>query len=145
MSTWTDWIDIERAELKQGPLNDFGVYEIRAVNSKGQPIPISRLVGVDRLGCLYVGRSGFRHQKTRRTIANRIKEFLRGPHSGGTTYARAKTTLQQGQKFSSHRLQVRAIFLPDDKIELEESKALYGYFRRHAELPPCNSALPKKK
>lgn len=145
MSGWTDWIDIDFAESKEGPLNDFGVYEIRAVDSKGQPVPIKRLVGVDMLGRLYVGRSGFSHQKTKRTIANRIREFLRGRHSGGVTYARAREILQQTQKFSGHRLQVRAMFLPDDKIESGESKVLYDYFSKHAELPPCNSALPKKK
>lgn len=94
---------------------------------------------------LCVGRSGFRHQKTKRTVANRIKEFLRGPHSGGATYTRARKTFQQAKTLSGHRLQVRAMFLPDDKIESRELKVPYNYFSIYAELPAFNSALPKKK
>lgn len=64
MSRWSDWIDIELAKSRQGPLNDFGVYQIRAVTLSGEPIPISRIVGVDSSGILYVGRSGYRHQRS---------------------------------------------------------------------------------
>lgn len=145
MNNWTDWIDIDLAKSKRGPLNDFGVYEIRAIDSKGVPIAISRLVGVDDLGVLYIGRSGYRHQKTERTIANRIREFLRQTHSGGVTYERARQTLSQSQKFSDHRLQVRAMFVPDEKIDSTERTLLHNYFSKHGEVPPCNSVLPKSE
>jgi hypothetical protein len=146
IDNWTDWIDIDLAKSKRGQFNNFGIYEIRVVDSRGQPIPISRLIGVDYPGVLYIGRSGLRNQKTKRTIANRIQEFLRQKnHSGGITYARAKKILQQEKKFSGHRLQVRAIFLADEEIKSKEAKVLRDYFSIHAELPPCNSALPKKQ
>jgi hypothetical protein len=141
MSKWSDWIDIELAKSQRGPFNDFGIYQIRAVTSLGEPISISRLVGVDPLGILYLGRSGYRHKKSERTIANRIREFLQRQHSGGVTYARANETLKREPQFSEHRLQVRAMFLPDEKINAAESKALHDYFLTHAELPPCNSQL----
>jgi hypothetical protein len=143
MSNWTDWIDIDLAKSNQGPLNDFGIYEIRVVDSKGQPVPISRLVGVDSVGLLYVGRSGYRWQKTHRTVANRVGEFIRQQHSGGITYARARETLQKTKRFSDHCLQIRGMFLPDKEIDLAEIKVLRNYFSEHAELPPCNSAFPR--
>jgi hypothetical protein len=142
MDRWSDWIDIELAKSQHGLLSDFGVYQIRVVTPSGEPISISRMVGVDSLGILYVGRSGYRHQRSKRTVANRIREFLRQQHSGGVTYARAKDTLQRASQFSDHRLQVRAMFLPDEEIDAKESGILRDYFSRHGELPPCNSQLP---
>ena len=143
MSNWTDWVEIESAKSRRGPLNDFGIYQIRVVEPSGGPISIGRLAGVDSLGILYVGRSGCRHQQTDRTIANRIREFLQRAHSGGITYVRAKKTLQRVPRFSGHRLQVRAMFLPDEEIDETESSILHKYFSEYAELPPCNSSLPK--
>ena len=145
MTKWSDWMDVDLAGKQNGSLDDFGVYQIRAVNKSGNPIPIGRLAGVDPLGILYVGRSGFRRQKTNRTVANRVREFVRQAHSGGITYARANKILKQVPQFSDHQLQVRAKVLPDDKIDVEESNVLRKYFKKYAELPPCNSALPKAK
>ena len=142
MSRWSDWIDIELAKSRHGPLNDFGIYQIRAVTPSGEPIPISRIVGVDSSGIVYMGRSGYRHQRSKRTVANRIREFLRRRHSGGVTYARAKETLQRASQFSDHCLQVRAMLLADEEIDAMESDVLRDYFSRHGELPPCNSQLP---
>ena len=54
MSKWSNWIDIELVKSQRGPVNDFGIYQIRAVTALGDPIPISRLVGSDPLGILYI-------------------------------------------------------------------------------------------
>lgn len=142
MGKWSDWVEIELAKSSSGPFDNFGIYQIRAVAPSNEPIPICRLVGIDSLGILYVGRSGYRYQRSKRTIANRIREFVRQQHSGGITYASARKVLQQSPKFSQHRLQVRAMFLPDDKIGKAESSVLNDYFSIYAELPPCNSSLP---
>jgi len=136
MSNWSDWVPIEIAKSKTGPFNYLGIYQIGAVMPTGKPIPIHRLVGVDRSGVLYIGRSG---HALRRSIANRIGEFDDGKrHSGGATYARAKQVLDK--VFPGHRLQVKAMRVTaQEAIEGAESRAL-EYFEEHAELPPCNSA-----
>ena len=41
MSKWSNWIDIELVKSQRGPVNDFGIYQIRAVTALGDPIPIS--------------------------------------------------------------------------------------------------------
>jgi hypothetical protein len=143
MSKWSKWVDIESAKSKTGSFNDFGVYEVRAVNQSNSPIPINRFIGIDPLGILYIGRSGYGGKNSARTIANRIREFLQRQHSGGVTYAKAKLILtRRSPQFSGHHLQVRAVFVAGDEIEAEESKELRKYFDEYGELPPCNSALP---
>lgn len=139
------WKQIEIvAESRKEYFHSFGVYEIAVVNAKGKPIPIARLAGVDKSGLLYIGRSGFRNQKTKRTITKRIKEFLNGPHSGGETYDIAFKVLSKTQKFSKHRLKVRASILPDRQIIPKETKLLKKYFLKYGELPPLNSSIPCK-
>ena len=143
MRKWTSWKEISPAIAKDGTLNDYGIYQIRLVDKKGKVIPIGRFVKIDQQGLIYIGRSGFRLQRTGRTIANRIKEFVNQNHSGGITYALAQKVLRKQKKFSEHRLQVRGMFLPDNEIDRAEKKALRDYFAHYAELPPCNSAFPK--
>jgi len=136
---WTPWVDVELAKSRKGPFSDYGIYQIRAVTPAGEPIPISRLAAVDPLGILYIGRSGYRRQHTRRTVAHRIGEFLRRQHSGGHTYARAVKVMRRNPAFAGHRLQARARFFSDDEIDAAEGETLREYFLTCAELPPCNS------
>lgn len=139
MRPWTPWIEIEAACARNGAFREFGVYQIRAVSTSGDPIPINRLIGTDANGILYTGRSGYRNGTGYRTIANRIAEFMNQRHSGGITYARARRWLQRDRRFANHRLNVRALFLPDSAIVATETLLLDTYFSRHGELPPCNS------
>ncbi len=64
----------------------FGVYQIRIVDGDNKPIPIPRIGGTDPDGIIYIGRSGYKSHKADRSLAKRISEFERGPHSGGETY-----------------------------------------------------------
>ena len=141
MNRWTKWINVDIAKTRNGPFDALGIYQIRAVNRSGKAIPISRLAGVDPVGLLYVGRSGYKYP---RTIANRIREFLSQHHSGGTTYIQAKKVMSKIPKFAEHGLQVRIQKLSASEIRVAESQAIAKYFSKYAELPPCNSAKPGK-
>jgi len=142
MSCWSDWTPVETAKSKKGPFNHLGIYQIRAVTSGGEPIPIHRLVEVDPLGILYIGRSGL---DLDRSIANRIGEFIAGKkHSGSKTYAKAKRVWDKYPQYSGHSLQVRAMRVDTkEEIKVAESLALDEYFDEYAELPPFNSARSK--
>jgi hypothetical protein len=146
MSKWTKWIDItDKDKLKQELQNKYGIYEIRIVNSNGSPIKIMRLANkIDSIGLLYIGRSGYRRQMTNRTLFKRIGEFSKQQHSGGITYDKANEILQYNRTFRNHYLQVRVMFLSDKKINAAESRELRLYFEKFAELPPCNSSIPKE-
>lgn len=138
---WSELVNIEDAKKKKGPFNNrLGIYQICVVTSSGQPIPICRLAGVDKLGVLYIGRSGY---NANRSIANRIREFSQQKHSGGITYTKAKQVLEIIPQLAGHCLQVRAKFLSSQEIKEAELCALNEYFSNYAELPPCNSARPK--
>lgn len=131
---------MKAAQLRRGPLNGHGIYQIRAVTAAGTPIPIPRVRGVDAQGILYGGRSGFWSKSRSRTIANRIHEFDVERHSGGITYAKARRRLKRTERFAGHVLQVRAAFLEDRQIVLKETSVLDQYFAKYGELPPCNSS-----
>jgi len=105
------------------------------------PATLFRFVGVDASGLIYIGRSGFRKRGRGRTVANRLREWINLQHPGPNTYAKALSTLDKSQ-WADRKLQVGAIFLPDDQIEAAEGMALAEYFELHAELPPCNLSTP---
>jgi hypothetical protein len=140
---WTDWVDIDRACSTSGIFGDYGIYEIRLFAPKtNSPAPLFRLVGVDTSGLIYIGRSGFRKTGRGRTVANRFREWVAQQHSGANTYAKAVPILDKSL-LADRKLQVRAMFLPDDQIEAAEATTLEEYFAVHAELPPCNSSTPR--
>ncbi|MCX6981770.1 MAG: hypothetical protein NTV08_13585 [Verrucomicrobia bacterium] len=143
MSKWTPWCDTETAKSPDGPLNIFGIYRIRMVNSTGEKMKIDRVCKVDSEGFIYFGRSGFQSQNTKRTIANRVREFLQKKHSGGIAYARIKPLLDRHLRFADHHLEIQGQRLPDAHIETAEAKLLGEYLKEFGELPPCNSSLPK--
>lgn len=140
MGRWTRWMSIEEAKERNGKLKEYGLYQIRAVKPSGKPIPIPRMRMSDRDGILYIGRSGLKRKSPVRTLANRIREFENKQHSGGITYADAASRLKGVPRYAGHRLEVRAMFLPDAMIVQEEARIIKNYFRKYAELPPCNSS-----
>lgn len=140
MGRWTKWMGIEEAKERNGKLKEYGLYQIRAVKPSGKPIPIPRMRMTDPDGILYIGRSGLQGKSLARTLANRIREFENKHHSGGITYADAAARLKGVPRFAGHRLEVRAMFLPDEMTVQEEARVLNSYFKKYAELPPCNSS-----
>jgi hypothetical protein len=78
MSKWSKWVDIESAKSKKGSFNDFGVYEVRAVNQSNSPIPINRFIGTDPLGILYIGRSGYGGKTARKPLPTGYENSFSG-------------------------------------------------------------------
>jgi hypothetical protein len=140
---WSEWVDLDRACSASGVFGDYGIYEVRLFMPKtNMPATLFRFVGVDTSGLIYIGRSGFRERGRGRTVANRLREWITQQHSGANTYAKAVSTLDRSPTLADRKLQVRAMFVPDEQIEAKEAEALAEYFAIHAELPPCNSSTP---
>jgi hypothetical protein len=140
---WSEWVDIDRACATGGVFGDYGIYEIRLLIPKtNTPATVFRFVGVDTSGLIYIGRSGFRRRGRGRTVANRLREWITQQHSGANTYSKAVSILDRSPTLADRKLQVRAMFVPDEQIAAAEAEALAEYFAIHAELPPCNSSTP---
>ena len=145
MEDWSDWIAIASARARHGPFAFHGIYQVRCTDRSGAPLPIHRLVGVDKTGLLYIGRSGLPSRSERRTVANRLDEFMRQEHSGGKTYVFAAAVMGGDPSLEGHRLEARGRRLPESEIERLEDAELTQYLMRHGELPPCNSKMPAVK
>jgi hypothetical protein len=65
-----------------------------------------------------------------------MREWIDIWHPGAALYEKAKPLLGE------HRLEVRALFLPDEEIIVAEAGELTNYRQRHGELPPFNAADP---
>ena len=142
---WSEWVEIESAKERHERFNRLGIYQIRAIDYRSKPISIPRINATDRTGIIYFGRSGNKSQNSKRTIAKRLKEFLKPHHSGGQTYLVVKHVVRNNRKFRGLRLQVRAMILSFKKISKAEQNVIHKYLLDFGELPPCNSAIPGKK
>lgn len=125
---WTDWQPLDGLNFKTvttGP----GVYVI-AVNK-----PLSRVVGVDRIGILYIGEAG--------GLRRRLSMFYRCAsgnkdvaHSAGRHYLHYKIK----HYFPLHILKVRWTELKTkEEAKHMEGKLLREYIKHHCELPPLNA------
>ena len=148
MSNWNKWQDISSVKNLAGELSKVpGVYKIRLSDSAGRPIPIGRLLGIDKKGVLAIGESA--------NLARRIKEFYKaytaekfGHHSVGDRlflvmmcqYSRFKTNYQ-----NNSGLQLRVMKLSSKAdAQAKEERLLKNYFKAHGELPPLNNNMPDK-
>lgn len=139
---WTKWYSIDDAMSSIPPIA-YGIYKIRVTNSKGIPICIDRIGGVDDSGIVYIGRSGFKKKSPNRTLITRIWEFYQGNHSGGDTYYLSNQhRLSLTNNFRSHEINACCLILPDKSISQMEGAFLLQYFKRFGELPPFNSNFP---
>jgi hypothetical protein len=148
ISKWGSWHSIDDAD--SNPLSRFGIYQIRMVDRAGNPIPVRRIAGLDKGGVIYIGGSGYskQHAKKPRTMAQRIKEFEKGAHSGGHTYRLMKDDVllvSRKRTYSGHKLQYKAMRLDGGNagmVKEKEIATLARYFKKYGELPPCNSSFP---
>ena len=140
------WFELQQVDLTQIP--QLAVYWVRLVDIGGSPISISRMLGNDDCGLLYIGR-------TQSTTSFRIADLLEDLKSPN---ARPKHGI--GKKFwdtrfldrlrNGERCQVGWDALTSylDKSGKEvadiirERDLLQGYFKLYAELPPFNRVLP---
>ena len=148
MSNWSKWQDISPIKNLAGELSKVSaVYKIRLSDSAGRPIPVGRLLGIDKKGVLAIGESV--------NLARRIKELYKAyigdrfmRHSVGDRlflvlvcqYSHFKTTYQ-----NNSRVQFVVMKLSNKtEAETEEERLLKDYFKTYGELPPLNSLMPDK-
>jgi hypothetical protein len=83
---WTEWVDVDQAAERNGSFENYGIYQLRIVNREGRSSEIGRLIGTDRSGLVYIGRSGFRAIEFRIIYLQRKQSGLlpESHHQGGS-------------------------------------------------------------
>ena len=140
MAGWTTWQDLEKEVLNEDDtVKEPGVYQVRIVNSRGEPIPIPRLGGTDTEAVYYIGQSSDK-------VRNRLKTFESG-RPGGEVLDNVSEKLEEKPDFARYRLEyrIRAIakrnpMTPEAFEELLLSEYLYSF----CELLPGNNNMPRK-
>ncbi len=137
MAGWTEW----------QPLSDLydddatrrsGVYEIRFVNSKGKPIPVRRLGGIDEEGLYYIGQTGI-------SFRRRLKYYLTDDYPEGDVREEIAETLRQKEGYQEFQLQYRVSIIEPKVIrEGLEGTRLEMYLEKFCELPPGNRVRQKR-
>jgi len=117
-----------------------GVYRIYLFDGDA-PVEIPRVRGVDKQGLLLIGRS--------ENIENRRKRFIRSEEGRGPGHSEGQLLFLMKQFFEKLKeQQIRFNFdKVDSKKEAEEmeKEELRKYFKIHLELPPLNSAMPRRR
>ena len=132
-----EWIEI----TEPANYNGAAVYKIRIVE-KGAPAIINRFLGSDNRGIIVIGMSTKMENRRRQFVLGRTRG--RG-HSEGNLLCRIQKFAPFNQKFSRPVLQYK-FFMVKSKEEADnmESRLIKAYVRKFGEVPPLNSAIPKR-
>lgn len=122
------WYQIEEFFGKSG-----GIYVLSCLDEEGNEIPISRLLGIDPSGVLYIGMAS--------SFLDRVidlKKSLSPKHASRAHECGARYKEHQGisSSFSYERLQVNLIGSSEPRAT--EREALQSYMTKFGELPPLN-------
>lgn len=120
--------------------NSPGVYKIYSLNEKGKPHILSRLLGNDEEGVLYIGQSEKLNDRLR--LLFRVlhpEKYKATAHTFGDKY-RINNSLKM--KFPVKSLAIS--FEKVDDAKTCEEKLIRKYSEKFGEVPPCNSNSPKE-
>ncbi len=137
---WTKWRDLTTENLNSHWSQSPGVYYIRLVTRRGDPVPIHRILGKDPKGILYIGMARIGADGG---LCNRLWGFWTAstgkdetPHGAGRKWRRLLS-----KHFPHYHLQYSYRQLSrvrmSQKLEIE---CLANYQKRWGELPSLNRA-----
>lgn len=113
-----------------------GVYTLHVINSNNTPMPLSRLLGTDHNGILYIGSA------PSRTLQERLADFRK------TVLPRYKTSSHDAAAHYTDNSEINSIF-PIDMLAFSiqesndadtlETRLIKEYRNQYGEIPPLNS------
>ena len=136
--TWSDWQSVyDRTEYR-----DAAVYKVRIINARGEPFKIGRLFRTDSEGILNIGQTSSMEQRRRQSVTG-IQEA--NGHSSMNLIYYLSTHTEFKQLFNEHQIQFSFLKCKDKQEAVEkEYDLIKTYFKKYGEVPPLNSALPKR-
>jgi hypothetical protein len=132
-------IKIDNPDFWHALPSNQGVYTIIAFSDSKKPIALNRVGEIDKDGILYFGKTGNIQERLRmlwRTIQN---DYKANAHPFGKRY---KEFAILRKLFPITSLVVT--YAIDKNPEKAESKLIKDYVNIFGEVPPFNSAIPKK-
>ena len=118
------------------PKGSEGIYFLHALDKNGRPIHLSRLLGIDKQGILYIGTT------KGRTLSERLSDFrktiLPGYKGSGHIAGRKYNKLPVLQKAFPYNTLAFSFRICDNPPS-EEDKEIESYKQRFGEKPPLNS------
>jgi hypothetical protein len=135
---WTPWKKIEAPSERSEP----AAYRIALLDAAGVPLPLSRMLGIDRDGLLSIGKTTSMESRRRQFVSGMTRCY---GHSEGNLlhlllrYSRLKEIV------ANATIVYQFVDASTDKeAKSAEARLLKDYLIRFGELPPLNSAIPNR-
>lgn len=135
---WTDWLNIDAKCNYQGP----AVYKVRLIGTSGNRCQLNRLLKEDKEGIMCIGNTGNMKQRRQKLLSgvNRAKD-----HSEMNLVYYLKAYTNFPNRFKDTNFQYSICECSDvAQSKKEEEKLIKSYFKEFGEVPPLNSAIPKR-
>lgn len=135
---WMDWFNINGKCNHQGP----AVYKVRLIGVNGNRCQLERLLKADQEGIMCIGNTS--------NMEQRRKQFLSGVsratgHSEMNLICYLKAYTNFPNRFKDTNFQYSFCECSDvTESRKEEEKLIKSYFKEFGEVPPLNSAIPKR-
>jgi hypothetical protein len=134
---WTCWRNFDTPVAERVS----AVYEVRIVDSQRNPIPIPRFLGLDPNGILCIGQT--------KNMEARRKQFKRGRsgrfgHSEGNLLHILEESAGLKEVHPNARYEYRSLPSEEGSLRDRECSLITRYVRRFGEVPPLNSAIPRR-
>lgn len=133
------YISIDKKDFWYSIPADPGTYTIIAFSDSKKPIALNRVGGIDKDGILYHGKTGNIQDRLRMLWRTIQKDYKANAHPFGKRY---KEFAILRKLFPISTLVVTCSI--EKSPETAESKLIKDYVNKYGEVPPFNSAIPKK-
>ncbi len=138
-----DWTE-EWRNINDSAEPNPAVYKIRLLGKDKKPIVISRWLGKDSKGIIYIGQNG--------NMEKRRIRFIKGFDSGGTLKNKighpAGNWIHILNKLNVTHIELKNLeysYCETEEPEQFEREIIGKYVEIYGELPPFNSSFPKRK
>ncbi len=128
---WSEWKSFRKEALSQIP-EKAGIYQLRSLRDDGNPQSISRLLGKDQEGIVYIGESS-NLKKRIQGFWSTITKRDRSRHAAGWSYV----TFDFQKTFPPESLQFR--YSPSEDFLAVEFDLLLFYLKEFGDRPPLNT------
>jgi hypothetical protein len=135
---WTDWFNIDAKCNYHGP----AVYKVRLICVNGNRCQLERLLKADQEGIICIGNTSNMEQRRKKFLSG-VNRATGHSEMNLIYYLKAYTNFSNKFKDSYFQYSFRECSNVTESKK-EEEKLIKSYFKEFGEVPPLNSAIPKR-